>query len=376
MLLPYADDKPRDGRNVWVTYTLIAANVAVFLSLNPRPDFPEIVERYAFVPAYPSFETALACMFLHGSIGHLLGNMWFLHLFGDNVEARLGPLGYLLCYLLTGFGGVYGHMIFFPASEVPTIGASGAIYGVMGMYLFLFPANRIKFFYFLLILAGVTRLPAIVAMIFFFGQEVLFGYFAAARQIEGGVGHLAHAGGFLTGFGLAGILTVTGLIRDDGGNVWAWLTGRGRRPRDEVVPDAPALEPVVPGGCAEDLLGLVRARRIPEAQALWRSRGMIDRTCVLPPPEQLVLALDLAERGDAEASRAAFTRLLEHHPHRQPYAAEAHLGIARDYLIRLRAAPSRAYADACAEHLRQAAAWHPDPQRQQLARLWLSTLPA
>src|SRR4051812_8337657 len=105
MFFPYADDNPPEARFPWMNWLLIGANIAVFLATATRPDFEKIVLQYGFTPADSSTLTLFTSMFLHAGFAHLAGNMWFLYLFGDNVENRCGPLKYLFCYLVCGVAG-------------------------------------------------------------------------------------------------------------------------------------------------------------------------------------------------------------------------------------------------------------------------------
>lgn len=230
-MLPISDDGPKDPGWPWMTWLLVAVNTGLFVSKGLDPHYPQLVEQWGFVPAHPTLQTALSSMFLHADWMHLAGNMWFLFVFGDNVELRLGPLTYLACYLLAGLGGDASHYAFFPHSPVPSIGASGAIFGIMGMYFYLFPFNRVKFLYFFFILIGTFRLAAVWAIGYFFLVESLYGYVSSQKHIETGVGHLAHAGGFLAGLVLANALCAFGVVKDDGRTLGSWLAGR--RPRDE-----------------------------------------------------------------------------------------------------------------------------------------------
>src|SRR5689334_21130335 len=143
MFFPYADDPPRERRFAWMNWLLIAVNTWIFFKFGSQPDYDQFVDRWGFTPAQFDPVTMLTSMFLHGSILHLLGNMWFLYLFGDNVENRTGPFKYLIAYLLCGLAGDMCQYAFFPNSMVPSVGASGAIFGVMGMYLYFFPRNHV-----------------------------------------------------------------------------------------------------------------------------------------------------------------------------------------------------------------------------------------
>lgn len=194
-----------------VTRSLIAANVLVFLvQLAQGPHLDRFIFLYGLVPAryfvapfteYFTFgEQAFALlsfMFLHGGFGHLLGNMWSLYIFGDNVEDHLGPLRYLVFYLLSGLASGVAHMLIYPTSTVPTIGASGAIAGVMGAYFLLFPSARILTLVPILFIPYFFEVPAF----FYLGLWFLLQFLNAASASggAGGVAWWAHIGGFVFG---------------------------------------------------------------------------------------------------------------------------------------------------------------------------------
>lgn len=190
MILPIKDAAPR--RFGPATLLLIVANVAAFVaSLS--------VARYGAVPAAivhgHALETVLTSMFLHAGILHLVGNMWFLMVFGHAVEESMGTVRFVVFYGLSGIVGALAQCYGMPASTVPMIGASGAIAGVMGAYLFLFPRAKII----ALVLVFRTKIPAVL----FLGL-----WFAAQFTLLGGdVAWVAHVGGFLGGFALAAIGT-------------------------------------------------------------------------------------------------------------------------------------------------------------------------
>ena len=169
-----------------------------------RQEFEEIMGKiatfeYGYKTGDPGVVTALTHMFLHGGVGHLLGNMFFLFVVGFLVEATLGKSAYLSLYLLCGFGSVLLYQMFAPASLIPGIGASGAISGVMGMYTVLYWLRPIRFFYFIFVYFNTIRLPAIVLLPFWVGTEV----FQLIQYPESNVNYLAHIGGFLSGAVLA-----------------------------------------------------------------------------------------------------------------------------------------------------------------------------
>ena len=209
MFIPLRDENP-SGKFPFANIGLIVANAVVFiyqLTLQPHA-FQTLVLQWGVVPVrinawfagHGSFEAAflplVASMFLHSGFLHILGNLLFLWIFGDNVEAAFGHLQYLLFYIVTGLGAGLLHVAFNVHSHIPAIGASGAISGVMGAYIVLEPTNRIltwTFFIFLL------RIPAIVFLGLWFGMQFLSGLDPRGAAMNGGVAVWAHIGGFLLG---------------------------------------------------------------------------------------------------------------------------------------------------------------------------------
>lgn len=207
-MFPLRDHNPSNGTPV-VTYVLIAANVAVFLiSLqffaNERL-LMAFFDDWALIPAAVSRGEALpgllTSMFLHGGWLHLLGNMLFLWIFGDNLEEEMGHAGFLGFYLATGLLAAIVHVAAAPASPVPTVGASGAIAGVMGGYLLLFPKARVDVLFIFGFFFRVIPVPAFLMLGVWFAIQVLNG--SVADGMSGGVAYWAHAGGFVAGLALS-----------------------------------------------------------------------------------------------------------------------------------------------------------------------------
>ena len=161
----------------------------------------------------PVWTTLISCVFLHGSFLHLLGNMWFLHIFGDNVEDRLGHWGYLLFIL--GCGGLASgvHYLSDTDSVIPTIGASGAVAGVMGAYLLLYPHARVMALIPIFIILQMVVLPAPVFLGIWFLLQLLQGTFSMGGVQAGGVAWWAHIGGFIAGYGIVKLLDLNGATR-------------------------------------------------------------------------------------------------------------------------------------------------------------------
>ena len=201
-MIPIRDDNARHHFPV-VTVSLIAANVIIFIyqSLLPSVQVTEFILEYGAVPYYITngthFGTIFSSMFLHGGILHLGGNMLYLFIFGDNIESVLGSLRYLLFYLLCGVAAFASHYLFDLSSQVPMIGASGAISGVLGAYAVRFPHARVSVLLPMIIIWQVITIPAVLVLGFWFVMQLFSGATGSAQS--GWVAWLAHVGGFVAG---------------------------------------------------------------------------------------------------------------------------------------------------------------------------------
>jgi membrane associated rhomboid family serine protease len=156
------------------------------------------------------WETVFSAMFLHGGILHIAGNMLFLAIFGPNVEDAMGPVRYVIFYLLAGIAALGAQVAVSPNAQVPTLGASGAIAGVLGGYIVLYPRARILSLVFIFFFFTIIEVPAVFLLGFWFLQQVFFGAADLTNPIGGGggVAYLAHVGGFLFGLALIGVFAV------------------------------------------------------------------------------------------------------------------------------------------------------------------------
>ena len=223
-MIPIRDNNPTRTKPI-VTWVFIAVNVAVFLyQLSVGQEGGRVlVERFGVVPAYltsgdfgsrtgggslGSFITPFTSMFMHGGFLHLAGNMWFLHIFGDNVEDVLGRVRYVIFYLLAGLGAALAQILVGPSSTMPMVGASGAISGVLAGYVMLFPRARVVTLVPIFIFLQFMELPAFLFIFVWFGIQVLSGYVSlgAMDATGGGVAWFAHIGGFVVGLALIRIL--------------------------------------------------------------------------------------------------------------------------------------------------------------------------
>ncbi len=206
-MFPIGDDNTSRRTVPVVTYALIAINVLFFLVELIAGD--AFIETWAFVPtrflANPGgdFITIFTSMFMHGGWLHIGGNMLYLWIFGDNIEDRFGHLRYLVFYLVCGGAATFAQMAFSMGSSIPNLGASGAIAGVLGAYVLLFPQRRVT----VMVGAGVTQMPALIVIGLWFVLQLFSGIGSIAATADtGGVAYMAHVGGFIAGFVLAFLL--------------------------------------------------------------------------------------------------------------------------------------------------------------------------
>src|SRR5438876_7076722 len=187
----------------YITVTIIVLNAIAWLfELGlPRDVLPAFLQVYGVVPAYFSPPTLVTSMFLHGSWMHVIGNMWYLWIFGDNVEDRVGHGRFIVFYLMCGMAAAFGQILMDPTSTLPTIGASGAIAGVMGAYFVLYPQSRVLTLIPLIIFWEIVELPAIFLLGFWFLMQLVNAGAVAvtASTGGGGVAFAAHVAGFVVG---------------------------------------------------------------------------------------------------------------------------------------------------------------------------------
>ncbi|MDQ7006330.1 MAG: rhomboid family intramembrane serine protease [Acidobacteriota bacterium] len=338
MFLPIGDS-PNPKSTPWVTWTLIAVNVAVFVSVyplsfmgaDPLDPYTQAyarvlaVERgvdaraalsaydiflfkHGFKPAAPRTLDLFVAMFLHGGFLHIAGNMLFLWIYGDNVEDRLGRLGYLVAYLGTGLAAGLGDGLLRPGSGIPSVGASGAISGVLGMYFLWFPRNRVRVWVFLFpLIATVMEFPArLVLGIFIVLDNVLPMLFSGGGGT--GVAYGAHLGGFAAGLAVA----------------WGWDRLRLARP-EPALRAAPRPAASAP---AAALLDALDHDRLPEAYGLLAALPRARARSEVALGDKLRLARALETAGHPRAALAVYQRILGEHSAAAAQAT-AHIGAAR-----------------------------------------------
>lgn len=239
-MFPIRDHNP-SGRIPYVTYALMAANIGIFLSMLPiAGDERALMQFYydwALLPRRvmegDGAGALLTSQFLHGGLMHLAGNMLFLWIFGDNVEDEMGHLPFLGFYLITGVLSGLAQIAAEPTSYVPMVGASGAIAGVMGAYLLLFPKAKVDILLILVIFFRVFPIPAWIMLMLWFGMQFVGGM--GATPETGGVAYWAHAGGFIAGL----VLTVPLWLRRGGVAFWQATHGHPPHPpTDYALPSS------------------------------------------------------------------------------------------------------------------------------------------
>jgi membrane associated rhomboid family serine protease len=216
-MLPLTDENNESPTNQppLVNWAIILLNILLFLFElfeDQSGQLDNFLNVYGLVPiklvsdpGWQTYFSVLSSMFLHGGFGHIFGNLWYLQIFGDNIEDEIGHFPYLIFYLLCGLAAAMAQVMMAPSSKVPLIGASGAIAGVLGAYLILFPNNRIQTMitpFRLSLYYSRTELPALIVIGFWFVYQFFAGFWSilSPQMTEGeGIAWWAHVGGFITG---------------------------------------------------------------------------------------------------------------------------------------------------------------------------------
>jgi membrane associated rhomboid family serine protease len=219
-MFPVGDDRVQGGPAPIVTFALIALNVLAFLVELGQPSnaaLQSFIQAWGVVPReystfrdlpptipLPFWSTLFTSMFLHGGWMHLGGNMLYLWIFGDNLEKVMGAARFVIFYLVCGLVASFAHIVFGAGSTTPAVGASGAISGVLGGYLVLFPQNRVR----VLTRGGIVSVPAIVVLGFWILIQLFngIGSMATTSETGGGVAYMAHIGGFVAGLVLVKLM--------------------------------------------------------------------------------------------------------------------------------------------------------------------------
>ena len=382
MFIPVGDS-PNLAKKPWLTWTLIAINVAVYLALLPLsfeladrtdPDtaaYLDVLQRergvevpslsegdvvrfeWGFKPSAISSGSpfapeawlhAFTAMFLHGGLMHLLGNMLFLWIFGDNIEHRLGRFGFLMAYLGTGEVAAWGDALLRWGSSVPSVGASGAISGVLGLYFVFFPHNRVRVFVFLFpIFVNIVELSARFVLLVYLILNNIVPLLLTAGA--GGVSYGAHIGGFIGGWALARYLATARPIG----------TAAGRSSTEGQ------------GTLHERFRQALWTGQLKQASAFLFDLPRPVSRQALSAADKVALGDALSQAGHVRTALAAYQRALADHPTGRERVA-AHLGAARIMLHGL-GMPTAAY-----QHLYSAMEADPSEAEEQAARAMLADL--
>jgi membrane associated rhomboid family serine protease len=225
-MFPLRDTTPRKTFP-YINYLLILANSAMFWFQLSQPDFDTFAYQLGFVPRLfdytrlTDYTTVFTSMFMHGSFFHIISNLWFLHIFGDNVEDEFGHFWYLIVYLASGVAAVAAQYMINPESGIPLIGASGAISGISGAYIVLFFRSKILALVPIGFVLTTITLPAWFFLGYWFVLQLVNGvsFVSTINYDQGGVAYFAHIGGFL--FGLLAAILIAPLVR----SFRNWLNG-------------------------------------------------------------------------------------------------------------------------------------------------------
>ena len=203
MLFPYKDNNP-SVLYPFTTYTIIGLNVSVFLlqfyiAGNNQDLARSIIFEFGLVPNRFNIINVMTSMFLHGGIYHIVGNMWFLYIFGDNIESILGHIRFIYFYIFCGAGAAFLQFIVEPTSNIPMVGASGAISGVLGAYMIKFPKAKVHVIAVVIFFITTFVVPAQVVLGVWFLMQLSGGLGSLGIDTTGGIAWFAHIGGFICG---------------------------------------------------------------------------------------------------------------------------------------------------------------------------------
>jgi membrane associated rhomboid family serine protease len=205
-------DSLKPTRFPFINWLVVGITIYIFIQQILAPDQLAFINQYALIPStvdFNNYETLIpfvTSIFLHGGILHILSNMWFLIIFGDNVDARLTPLGYLTLYILAGVVGGVSQYMFMQNETIPMLGASGAVAGILGCYAVLFPHSQVKTLIFIVFFVTIINVSAPILLGYWFILQLISGAntFGELGANQGGVAYIAHIAGFIVGvlFGL------------------------------------------------------------------------------------------------------------------------------------------------------------------------------
>ncbi len=324
MFLPIRTDSPLRHKP-WMNWALILANVLVFAltELNPR-----IKARFWLDPHHLTLWSYLTYAFLHANVMHIVGNMLFLYIFGNNVNDKMGNVGYLAFYLGGGIFAGIGHVL---TASVPVLGASGAVAAVTGAYLVLFPRSNLTIVYFFWLI-GAFEIPSMWVIAFFFLQDVVMNFFPNLFGGAAAVAHTAHIAGTIYGFTICMALLLLKLLPRDQFDILAlgqrWhrrrqyrsLVNQGFDPfghtsmQGDNAKSPPHPHAIEIASLRQRISAAISGRDQPGAVAAYRHLMELDPKQVLPRGAQLDVANQLAHEQDHAAAAGAYERFLSAYP--------------------------------------------------------------
>ena len=310
MLLPIRTNMPL-RRTPLANYGLLVTNIAIYL-ITARGPSSGVLDKYVLQASYPQLHQFLTHAFLHGSFLHLAGNMLFLYVFGNNINDRLGNVGYLAFYLAAAFFAGLGHVYM---EQSPAVGASGAIAAVTGMYLILFARTKITVVFWVIFI-GTIDIAAMIWILLSFGKDLWYSITGEQMMIA----YSAHAAGYLFGFGVGLILLLAKLIQPSRYDLLSFFRSRIVRHRPtvsvQVAEDFTSTQREVLSLRQEVLAALSEHDREKAVQA-YRNLLSVDPAQVMPAQTQLDLANELMARTDYPQAAAAYEVFLKSYPNYQ-----------------------------------------------------------
>ena len=336
MLLPIRTNMPLRSTPV-VNYLLLVSNIAVFL-VTFRGLQAGALDNYILQAGYPQLHQFITHAFLHANFAHLAGNMLFLYIFGNNINDRLGNVGYLAFYLAGAFFAGLGHVYM---EQSPAVGASGAIAAVTGIYLILLARSEITVFYWFFFI-GTFEIWALILILLNFGKDLYYSLSGAALQIA----YSAHVAGYLFGFGIGLVLLFIGLVRRDRHDLLSFVISPAR-PHKLPSPDKAFSEQQRHVfSLRQQILDALAAHDMDKSVELYTQLRGADSAQVLPTQAQLDLANQLMAQADYCRAAEAYELFLKTYPtYQQTAQVQLMLGLiytrylnqpdkARDYLTK------------------------------------------
>ena len=323
LLLPIRTNMPLRSSPA-VNYLLLVANIAIFLTTLEKGQVV-IPSAYALQASYPQLYQFLTHAFLHGSWGHLAGNMLFLYIFGNNINDRLGNVGYLAFYLAGAFFAGLGHVYM---EQTPAVGASGAIAAVTGMYLILLARTRVTLLYWLIFFIGTFEVTAFLWIFLSFSKDLIYGLRGGPMQIA----YSAHVAGYLFGFGIGLLLLLFRLVRRSNYDLLSFFSRAAYRFSVAGAPAAkrdftPQQRQVL--AFRQEILDSLSAHDAPRAVDLYLQLHSSDPQQVLPSQAQLDLANQLMAQADYPNAALAYELFLKAYPNYEQLAqVQLMLGLA------------------------------------------------